>query len=143
MSENMKDFVLGKALSDNNQNMTYNQIAEKIVSRLKQEFRSKWICLIGPLGLISYFEAISGSTLWFSNENTQIIVFKPLPETQSDYILDARKSNPKIIIINNEMTEVMKDMAISMSEIAINAYNDFHTISVNISASFQKLYVNQ
>ncbi len=29
MSENMKDFVLGKALSANNQNMTYNQIAEK------------------------------------------------------------------------------------------------------------------
>ncbi len=69
-------------------------------------------------------------------------MLKPLLGTQSDYILDARKSNPKITIINNEMTEVMKDMAISMSEIAINAYNDFHTISANISASFQKLYGN-
>jgi hypothetical protein len=143
MSENMKDFVLGKALSAISQSMTYNQIAEKIVSGLKEEFGSKWICLIGPLGLVSHFEAMSGSTLWFSNGNTQIIVFKPLPEPQSFYIFDARKSNPKITIINNEMTEVMKDMAISMSEIAINAYNDFHTISANISVSFQKLYGNQ
>jgi hypothetical protein len=61
MSENMKDFVLGKALSAIIQNMTYNQIAEKIVFGLKQEFGSKWICLIGPLSLVSHFEAISDS----------------------------------------------------------------------------------
>ncbi len=115
-------------------------MAEKITNGLKHEFGSKWICFVGPIGLVSHFEAAKNSTLWFSNANVQFIVFRPLPQTQDDYLSDARKSNPKIHLLRDEMTESMKNEVISISLTAINNYNNFESIANNISAALQLQY---
>jgi hypothetical protein len=140
MTEDMKDFVLGKALSVIGQKMNYNQIAEKLTTGMNHEFGSKWICLVGPIGLVSQFEAEVGSKIWFSYESTQIILFKPLRSTDIDLIKDARKSFPKYKILKNEMAESMKEHAVTLTSVALNKFDDFKSIAANISSSFKILY---
>ncbi len=107
---------------------------------MKHKFGSKWIFLVGPTGLVSHFEAVKNSILWFSNVNIQFIIFKFLPETQEDYLSGARKYNPKIHFLRDEMTDSMKNEAISISLTAINNYNNFESIANNIGAALHLSY---
>jgi hypothetical protein len=142
MPEQMKDSVLGITLSAFIKLLNYNEMSRKITNEMTLLFGSHWICLIGPLGLVSHFEAEPNSTIWFTHENTQIIIFKPMDRSQSESISisSARKSNPKIKLIKNEMNVSMKENSILVSLDAINSYDDFTTIAKNISETFQQLY---
>jgi len=140
LSESMTAQFLGLTLPAIEQNLNYNTIAQKISNGMKQEFGSQWFCFVGPTGLFSHVDSAENSRIVFVHGSLQIILFKPIDRSQTDFISDARKTVSKISVIKNEMTESMKDHAIAMSLFALNALNDFKSISSNISASFGTLY---
>ncbi len=63
-----------------------------------------------------------------------------MDRTETSSIKDAKKANAVLTVIKNEITESMKEHALVISLIAITNFDDFKSISANISSSMETLY---
>ncbi len=142
MRENMKDLAIGIAMVAIEENLDFNGIATKLTNGFNSEYGSDWICFVGSTNLSSHFEASPNTTIWFTIGSVQIVLFKPMDRVKSkyQYIIDARKQDSVLSIVKNEMNETMKEHIIGVSLIAIKTFNDFESISKNISASLERSY---
>jgi len=141
VTESMKNLALGTALTAFETTTDPNLVATKLAEEFNEVYGHHWFCLIGPQGFVSHFDATDNTLLWFTYNNIQIILFKPIQSTPLDIISDARKLDRlNINIIKNEMDETMKENAILLTTLAVKSFNSFEKIATNITATFDKLY---
>ncbi len=140
MSKNMANFAIGEAVMALENNLNNKDMAKELTTSFQEQYGSHWMSLVGSESDVSYFEAAPNSTIWFMIENYQIILFKPVERTETSFIKEAKKANAVLTVIKNEMTESMKEHALVISLIAIKNFDDFKSISANISSSMETLY---
>ncbi len=63
-----------------------------------------------------------------------------MERTETSFIKEAKKANAVLTVIKNEMIESIKERALVISLIAIKNFDDFKSISANISSSMETLY---
>jgi hypothetical protein len=138
-SENMKDHAIGIAVVAENERVNHTELAKRLRNGFNQEYGPEWVSIVGQ-NLASDFKQSPNTAFWFSMGDLQILLFKPGLKGEYDYVSDARKRNAVLTVVKNEMTEAMKEHALVISLISLKSYNDFKSISANISSSLELFY---
>jgi hypothetical protein len=113
-----------------------NLIAKKLSNEMGLMYGKSWTCFTGI-----NFNSQENTFIWFSYREKHFIVFKQAIEsTNSDPILEARKPNAKITVIEEGMAENMKNSVIDIAKQSISSFNDLDSIAKNIVKSLKEKY---
>lgn len=93
MSKNLANFAIGEAVMALEKNLNNNHMAKELTTSFQEEYGSHWMCFVGSETAVSHFDAAPNSTIWFTIQNYQIILFKPVDRTETSSIKDAKKAN--------------------------------------------------
>jgi hypothetical protein len=143
MSIQMQQYVIDRAIQTFESQTDLN-IAAKIISyEMNIKFGKNWNCFAG---INSSFAGISveskeNSFIWFSiNENHFVVVKQDIDIKIIDPIIDARTSDPKVVVIRDEMSDSMKNNVLIMVKNAINSFDDTESISKHMVQTLEERY---
>jgi hypothetical protein len=147
MSEEMEEFAVAEALlllrASHSSQMPY--VAKNLANKMNTEYGKQWMCFVGKNFNDSGFEILhqNKSLISFAFKQTQFILFKPHLDTVNDPIIDARKDNAKVDIVFFDMEEKTKITVIDIAKIAIKNFNDYQSLSLNITQALQTSLGNE
>jgi hypothetical protein len=120
-------------------------LAKKVSNVMNQKFRKSLICLTGINANFSEINIDSkeNTLIWFLLKDKNFLVFKPYFEQSiTDTLIEARKSDSKLVIIKDGMPEGMKNWTIVMLRQAIITFNDTESISKHMIKSLELQFKN-
>ncbi len=112
---------------------------------MNKEFGGKWSCFAGINTTFSGFniEYEKNTFIWFSFREKHFVVFKPALNPVIDPIINTRlKTNPKIITIDDRMTESMRKTTLEFIKTAIFYFNTTERIAGNVVKNLKTRFGN-
>ncbi len=138
MNQEIKDYVIEQALVASENETDMNNVSRKIINEMNQKYGQSWNCLTGTNTSFDgiNIESKEKTFIWFSYKDRNFIVFKSF----SDPLAEAQKSDAKLVIIKDGMSESMKNLTLVMVKQAIIAFSHTEYISEHMVKMLEGKY---